>query len=175
MPQPPGEPFLEGVRFLRAALQTLPSHPLPKRILIRPAGPAPCAEDIARYLARSYAEAGKSVVYVPLSGQVGSQTADPLGFDRVQVMPPDGTVNLAARGGPRAFLAAAGSRAEFVVVAAGGSGAGQDVAAFAIEADAAVLAVDPAVSSIRAVAGEAGALRRNGARIAGIALCERRR
>ena len=65
---PPGEPFLEGVRFVRAGLQTLAASP--SIVTIVPVRHSILAMTVARYIARSFAEAGRRSSTVLLTGPV---------------------------------------------------------------------------------------------------------
>jgi hypothetical protein len=161
MPDPPDEPFLEGLRFLRAAIQTLPDRP-PSVIIVYPAGEAPAAQDVALYLAHSFAEAGKRVkCTLPASGT--SRTARKgQWMERVQVIYQDPS-------GPASTPALADDE---YAVAYSATPAGQGATAVLQQA---VLVFDPASATLSDLRHSATAARRAGATVAGVALCKRRR
>lgn len=196
MPVPPGEPFLEGVRFLRAALQTIPGGHHARVVLVIPAGETTCAGDVARYLARSFAEAGKRTVFLPLGagegGQSGPGASDFLvspgmrfsgivsadKWDRVEMIWPGGR-HLADASPDRVkdLLGQASERADNVIVYAGQGFLGQRrlLVALTANSDGVVLVADASQAGVKDVSGEANEIERGGGRVLGVALCRRRK
>jgi hypothetical protein len=195
MPFPPGEPFLEGVRFLRAALQTHPASPCMRRILTVAVGGTACAADMSRYLARSFAETGRSAAFVPLDCAGGDQSVPgvsdflavpsfnftqgmaPQRWDRVQMVN-SGTRPLVEARAERvaALLDALSKDAEFLVVWLAPQAASVAPglrAALAAATDCAVLAADRSTATVRSCLETAARLRTEGARTCGAALCHR--
>ena len=134
MPEPPSEPFLEGLRFLRAAIQMLPDKPRPRHLVVCPVGAAPAAQDVALYLAHSFAEAGKSVKFmVPAQGHVMPARKGQW-MDRVEVVPvapgPTSTMPDRAEGGYVVeYLAAAAGQGVRTMLAARWNHSGTNCAA----------------------------------------------
>ncbi len=162
MPDPPDEPFLEGLRFLRAAIQTLPDGSAPRLLLVCPAGEAPSAEDVALYLAHSFAEAGKRVKFIlPSPGPVMPARTGQW-MDRVEIVPP---------GLPDTGTTPDPSEGEYVVEYSAVP-AGQGTVA---SGQRAILVFDPAAASLGDLKSAASSFRRAGTAVAGVALCKRRR
>ena len=198
MPAPPDEPFLEGVRFLRAALQTLPKGRTARVVLVVPVRDAPCAADLARYLARSFAEAGKRAVFIPFGagdgagGPAGPGASDFLAgssmrygdvvaadaWDRVEmVRPGDRPLADASPDRARDLLGQASERAEPVIAFAGRDASSHErlLAALAANSDGVVLVADASQAGVREVRDEAKEIDRHGGRVLGVALCRRRK
>ncbi len=187
MPVPPDQPFLEGVRFLRAALQTLPSARPVRVILVIPAGKTSAADNVARYLARSFAEAGKTTVFLSLEdtaarpGHDGPATPGIVSagtWDRVEMLRADGaTLAEAPPDRIRDLLAQASRRAECVIAFAGQEASGNRrlPAVLAAGSDGVVLVADASGAGVRDVRLLATEIGRGGGRVLGVALCRRSR
>lgn len=67
VPSPPGEPFLEGIRFLRAELQSV-GLVKPINTLV-PAVPSDASMTVARYVGRSLVETGRRGLNMLVSNQ----------------------------------------------------------------------------------------------------------
>jgi hypothetical protein len=153
--QPPDEAFVEAVRFARGALQVLPGGG-PRKVAVCPAGPVGAAEDIAVYLAHSYAEAGKSVVCGVRGADMGREPAGQW-MDRVRFVEAGRDLQSAAT--------------EYVVAMIGED---PDDMTSVAEADGVLLVYD-AAGSLRNLRATARRLRAAGARIPGVIICERGR
>ncbi len=163
----PGEAFLEGVRFLRAALQML-SGASARRLAVAPTGADGAGQLLSRYLARSFGEAGKKVAHVNIGPQTPADTP----------LPPPDLVKVVALGerldggntsDTRQAPGLAGTDWDYVIVWTGSAGA-----AAVPQGYAALVLADSAVDSRRAVAAATDQLRRAGVEVLGIALCDRR-
>ncbi|MEX0762595.1 MAG: hypothetical protein WD208_02485 [Dehalococcoidia bacterium] len=198
-PSPLGEPFLEGARFLRAAIQSLHWQRPMRAVLVMPVGRVPAADIVTYCLARSFAEAAKRVALIDVGGETGADVGyidhlfgDSLRMDDAVRLPASRGGAEATPGSPQRERFSMARASDLLTQAAGGDAAQHVVISGAQLAnperhsrmmalrlmtavDGVVILIDASEITETALKSEVDAVRSAGAHVVGVAVCRRER